>query len=87
MILQMIQIPIIYKYGMEKGMVIQMGIILALVLGLSALAGFIAGGFSISIEELISMMQKYGFIIVGVVVAIGYLLSYRISYRIYLKNE
>ena len=49
--LQMIQLPIIYKFGVEKGMVIQMVVILILVLSLSAIAGFVVGRFSISVEE------------------------------------
>ena len=85
--LQMIQLPIIYKFGVEKGMVIQMVVILILVLSLSAIAGFVVGRFSISVEEVLLIMQQYGFFIIGLLVILGYLASYNISYKIYLKNE
>lgn len=85
--LQMIQIPIIYKFGMEKGVIIQMGIIILLVLVFSAVAGFLVGKFDISLENIIYIIEHYGLFIVISTITILYLISYKISCKIYLKNE
>ena len=87
MILQMFQIPIIYKFGAEKGRLIQMiGIVIIMIIGSSITVFFIKVS-PFSLDEFLIMLEQYGLAIIGVVVVLLYLLSYKISLKIYNKKE
>ena len=87
MILQMFQIPIIYKFGAEKGRLIQMiGIVIIMIIGSSITVFFIKVS-PFSLDEFLIMLEQYGLAIIGVVVVLLYLLSYKISLKIYNEKE
>ena len=86
-LLQIFQIPIMYKFGAEKGKIIQMIMILVLMLGISGITiGFMKVS-NVSLEQLEKVLKKYGLIIIGVVSAMLYFISYKISFAIYSKKE
>ena len=76
-----------YKFGAEKGKIIQMIMILVLMLGISGITiGFMKVS-NVSLEQLEKVLKKYGLIILGVVSAMLYFISYKISFAIYSKKE
>lgn len=83
-LLQAFQLPIIYKYGIEKGRLIQMIIVLLVVLG--ATAFMIESTISIP-NEMIDILAQYGFAIAIIITLTLYAISYKISVGIYSKKE
>ena len=87
MILQMFQIPILIKYGYEKGKFIQMiAIVLIMAIG-SALSIAVIKFTSTSLDEVWNMLKQYGLYIIAIVALIFYIISYKISYNMYKKKE
>jgi len=87
-IIECIKIPLIYKFGVEKGR-IQMVIIIALI-------AFLLGGafwifeklnVNLSINNMFNVIESFlpAILVIGIIVL--YYVSYRISYKIYLKKE
>ena len=87
MFLQAFQIPIMYKFGAEKGRIIQMIMIVALMLGVSIIATTFMKLFEISLDNFAVMLKDYLIVILGIVVVILYILSFIISCKIYGKKE
>lgn len=79
-IFQILQIPIMYKFGAEKGRMIQIILVVALMVIISV-AITMVNGFSLN------MFEKYGVIIGFVAIVLLYVLSYKISCKIYEKKE
>lgn len=79
-IFQILQIPIMYKFGAEKGRMIQIVLVVALMVIISV-AITMANGFSLN------MLEKYGVVIGCVAIVLLYVLSYKISCKIYEKKE
>lgn len=87
MFLQAFQIPIMYKFGAEKGRIIQMIMIVALMLGISLITTVLMKFFETSLYTLIIMLKDYLIAIIGITVVVLYILSYIISCKIYEKKE
>lgn len=86
-LLQVFQIPIMYKFGAEKGRIIQMIIIIALMLGISLITTTLMNFFKISLNNFIIILKDYLITILGIAVILLYIISYKISCKIYEKKE
>lgn len=87
MFIQSFQIPIMYKFGAEKGRIIQMIMIVVLMIGISVIVTTLMNFFGISLENLVEMLKDYLIAILGITMIAMYLLSYTISCKIYCKKE
>ena len=87
MILQMFQIPILIKFGYEKGKFIQMIVIVLIMMVASILSVTLIKITSLSLDKMLNMLKQYGLYIIGIVTALFYFLSYKISLNIYKKKE
>lgn len=87
MILQIFQIPILVKYGYEKGRMVRMLVIILLVMIAGAISLTQFKITSLSIDEILNMLKQYGFYIIAIITVLLYILSYKISYNIYKKKE
>ena len=87
MILQIFQIPILIKFGYEKGKFIQMIAVVLIMMIASVLSVVLIKKFSYSFEEVFDILKKYGLYILGIITTLLYLISYHISYRIFKKKE
>ena len=87
MILQMFQIPILIKFGYEKGKFIQMIAIVLIMMVASILLVTPIKITSLSLNEVLDMLKQYGLYIIAIVTVLFYLLSYKISYNLYKKKE
>lgn len=87
MILQMFQMPILYKFGAEKGRLIQMVAIILVMLGISSVTAFLIKISPFSLEDFGNMLEQYGLAVIGIVVVILYYVSYKISVGIFEKKE
>ena len=87
MFLQAFQIPIMYKFGAEKGRIIQMIMIVVLMIGVSLIITTLMKLFGISLDNLVIMLKNYLIAILGITVIILYILSFAISCKIYEKKE
>lgn len=87
-LIQLIQIPSIYKWGAEKGR-IQMFILVFALIVIIAGVGFLImkSGLNIDIEMLKDIINKYGLIILAVLMIAMYYISYKVSYKIYKNKE
>ena len=87
-LIQAIQIPSIYKWGAEKGriqMFVLLFVIIAVVLGLGYLVMKV--NFNINIEMIENFMNKYGIILLVLLMITTYFISYKIAYKIYKNKE
>lgn len=79
-----IMLPIIFKYGIEKGRLGLFGVTIAI----TGIATIVSKKFDLSIfVNIIQFFDNYYFIIIPVILIIILLLSYKISEKIYLKKE
>ena len=85
--LQIFQIPIMYKFGAEKGRIIQLIMIIFLMLGVSLITTTLMKIFNISLDTFIIMLKNYLIAILGISVIILYILSFVISCKIYERKE
>lgn len=85
--LQTFQIPIMYKYGAEKGRIIQMIMIVVFMLGISLITTAIMNFLGITIDKFIVMLKDYLIAIIGIVIVMLYIFSFLISCKIYEKKE
>ena len=83
-----IQIPCIYKWGVEKGrmQIYVIALIISLIGGLVAYVGQ-KTNINLPMNTIINALNNFLPIILVVLIAIIYYVSYRISYKIYLKKE
>ena len=87
MLLQSFQVPILIKFGYEKGKFIQMiAIVLIMMIG-SLISVSIMKITTYSLDEVLNMLKQYGFYIIAVVMIAIYIISYKVSYRLYKKKE
>ncbi len=87
MLLQSFQVPILIKFGYEKGKFIQMiAIVLIMMIG-SLISVSIMKITTYSLDEVFNMLKQYGFYIIAVVMLVIYLISYNVSYTLYKKKE
>ena len=87
MLLQSFQVPILIKFGYEKGKFIQMiAIVLIMMIG-SLISVSIMKIATYSLDEVLNMLKQYGFYIIAVVMTAIYIISYKISYSMYKKKE
>lgn len=87
-LIQSIQIPSIYKWGAEKGriqMFVLLFIIVVIILGVGYLV--MKWNLNINIEMIENFMNKFGIILLSVLMIIMYYISYKISYKIYKDKE
>ena len=87
-LIQAIQIPSIYKWGAEKGriqMFVLLFVIIAVVLGLGYL--MMKVNFNVNIEMIENFMNKYGIILLVLLMITTYFISYKIAYKIYKNKE
>ena len=87
MFLQVFQIPIMYKFGAEKGGIIQMIMIVVLMIGISLITTTLMNFFEISLDNIVLMLKNYLLAILGIAVIILYILSFAISCKIYENKE
>ncbi len=87
MFLQAFQIPVMYKFGAEKGRIIQMIMVVVLMIGISLIVTALMKFFNISLDSFIIMLKDYLIAILGISVIILYILSFVISCKIYDKKE
>lgn len=87
MFIQAFQIPIMYKFGSEKGRIIQMIMIVVFMIGVSVIATTLMKIFEISLDNLLIMLKDYLIAILGAIVIATYILSFAISCKIYDKKE
>ncbi len=79
-----IMLPIIFKFGIEKGRLGLFGITIAI----TGIATIVSKKFDLSISvNIIQFFDNYYFILIPVILIIILLLSYKISERIYSKKE
>ena len=87
MLLQSFQVPILIKFGYEKGKFIQMiAIVLIMMIG-SLISASIMKITAYSLDEVWNMFKQYGFFIIAVVMLSIYIISYNVSYTLYKKKE
>lgn len=87
MILQIFQIPILVKFGYEKGKFIQM-IAIILIMGIaSGISLFFVNNQSFEINKVLGILKKYGIYIGLLSSVVLYTMSYYISCVIYNKKE
>lgn len=87
MVLQMFQMPIMYKFGAEKGRLIQMIAIVLLMIGISSVTAFLIKISPFSLDDFENMLKQYGLAVIGMVVVVLYFVSYRISVGIFSRKE
>ncbi len=87
MFVQIFQIPIMYKFGAEKGRIIQLVMIIVLMLGISLATTAIMKIWGISLDNLAVMLKDYLIAVLGIMVILLYILSFVISRRIYERKE
>ena len=85
--LQAFQIPIMYKFGAEKGRIIQMIMIVILMIGISLIVTTLMKFFNISLDNFGIILKDYLIAILGILMIIIYILSFIISCKIYSKSE
>lgn len=86
-VLQSVQIPIMYKFGAEKGRIVQMLFSVAIIAVASgAIVFFIKILPPYSLDD-VKIIMQYGYVIGIAIIAFLYFISYKISYKIYLKKE
>ena len=75
-LIQSIQIPSIFKWGAEKGII-------------GAIAGFLLkqAGLSVDIEKLENILNNFGLVALILLSCLMYFISYKISYKIYKNKE
>ena len=87
MVLQIFQIPILVKFGYEKGKFIQM-IAIILIMGIaSGVSLFLVNNQSFEINKFLDIPKKYGIYIGQLSSVLLYTMSYYISCVIYNKKE
>ena len=86
-VLQSIQIPIMYKFGAEKGRIIQILLVVSIVTVVSAVIVYLIKILPPYSLDSVKVLMKYGYVIGIVVISLLYFISYKISYKIYLKKE
>lgn len=86
-ILQIIQLPIMYKFGAEKGRIIQMITIVVIMGIISGISILFIKVSPYDLDSFLEMLKKYGFAIIAVVLGILYFMSYKVSCKIYSKKE
>ena len=86
--IQAIQIPSVYKWGAEKGRV-QMFVLLFIIIIIATGAVFLIkqSNFSIDMEMVENLINRFGLILLSATMIIMYFVSYKISYRIYQNKE
>lgn len=87
LVLQIVQIPIMYKFGAEKGRIIQMISIVFVMVLISGITAFIIKISPYTLEDFIVMLENYGGIVITIIIGILYYISYNISCKIYAKKE
>ena len=87
MMLQTFEIPIMYKFGAEKGRIIQMIAIVLIMILISSGTALIIKISPFSLDDFLSMLQKYGLAVITLAVSIFYIISYKVSLKIYSKKE
>ena len=86
-ILQIIQLPIMYKFGAEKGRIIQM-IAIVLIMGIiSGITVLFIKASTYDLNSFIQMLRDYGFAMLAIILVLLYFISYKISCKIYSKKE
>ena len=87
-LLQAIQIPSVFKWGVEKGR-IQMFISLFIIIAVIGGIYFLVTKFNINIniEMLSDFINKFGLIILIALMIVMYFVSYKIAYKIYRNKE
>ncbi len=79
-----LMLPIIFKYGIEKG---RLGLF-ALTIAITGIATIVSKKFNLNISvNIMQFLNNYYFIIIPIILVIILLLSYKISERIYSKKE
>lgn len=86
-VLQSIQIPIMYKFGAEKGRIVQMVSILTITTVISGSIVYLVKMLPPYSLDDVKVFMQYVYIIGIAVIALIYFISYKISYKIYLKKE
>ena len=87
-LIQTIQIPSIYKWGAEKGriqMFILIFILFLIIAGITFL--IMKSNLNINIELIENFMNKFGIILLVLLMAVMYFISYKISCKIYKNKE
>ncbi len=87
MFLEAFQIPIMYRFGAEKGRIIQMVMIVALMIGISLITTTLMKIVNISLDSFIIMLKDYLMAVLGITIIITYILSFIISSKIYERKE
>ena len=87
MFLQSIQIPMMYKFGAEKGRIMQLIMIVAVMIGVSLITTFLLKVLQIPLDSFVVMLKNYLIAIIGIVVIMMYFFSYVISCKLYGKKE
>ncbi len=87
LVLQIIQIPIMYKFGAEKGRIIQMISIVLVMTIISGVTALLIKTSPYTLEDFLVMLKRYGGAIAAIIVGVLYYISYRMSYKIYSKKE
>lgn len=83
-LIESIMLPIIFKFGIEKGRLCLFGITITI----TGIATIVSKKFDLSISiNIIQFFNNYDFIIIPLVLIILLLLSYKISEKIYSKKE
>lgn len=87
LVLQTIQIPSMYKFGAEKGRIVQMISTLTIIAVTSGAIVVLIRWLPPYSLDSVKVLMKYGYVIGIVVISLLYFISYKISYKIYLKKE
>ena len=87
-LIQVIQIPSIFKWGAEKGR-IQMFIVIFVLAIIGMGIGFLINefGFTIDMDKLEGVLRNFGLVFLIILSLIMYFISYKISYKIYKNKE
>ena len=87
-VMQSFQIPVIVKFGHEKGRVIQL-ICIGIILMLTTIVvdSNVLQNFPISLEKTMEFLEKYGVYVIIGIVSLLYGISYKVSSKLYSKKE
>ena len=87
MILHLFQIPIMYKFGAEKGRLIQSITVILIMVILSSLASVLKQMEVFSLGNIGNVIEKLGILGIGCLIIILYFLSYQISVKVFSQKE
>lgn len=87
LVLQIVQVPIMYKFGAEKGRIIQMVSIILVMTTVSGITALLIKISPYTLDDFLVMLKDYGCLLLTIIIGTLYCVSYKVSCKIFLKKE